>query len=260
MLSSIPLPPSFNRYMEPFAGGLAMYASLPDEQVKGAIIGDTNVSLCRFYTELRDNAVSLLSRLLEEKREFDNRPEEERLGIYLGWRDEFNTSMLSSQRRATLFYLLNRTGFNGLWRVNAKGVYNVPYDRARKEVYLDVDLAYGWHERLSSSRTIIENVGFGCPSIMPQYGDFVFADPPYWGVFDKYGADGFGAEGHRNLSLTLRSLSDQGVSFCLTNTDAPEVREMYKGFNFTSVVQNNAINSRGSGRKGGRVDLIVTNY
>jgi DNA adenine methylase len=152
--------------------------------------------------------------------------------IYLKWRDEFNQiRQTSTPRRSALFVALNRTCFNGLWRENASGEFNVPFGRLANPNIFEIG-------RLSDAKHRLENAtltvrGFGELIDEPRAGDVIFLDPPYLplsGVasFETYSRGGFGPHSHDELSKLISRWVQAGVYVLLCNSDCPETRRIYR--------------------------------
>lgn len=269
MLPHIEPPPLYNRYIEPFAGGLANYLSLPYRPDKPpAILCDSNYYLMNFYHHLSGhlgaNRVAALatdiSILVDDYAHTPDQPK-----WYYQRRDEMNQlirdwDMTESNtlRMAVLFYVINRLSYNGLWRVNRNGALNVPHDKSKTKVLYDPAHIAAVHKKLYATHLYIGDFEEATHTALEM--DWVFADPPYYDVYNQYTADTFSHDEHVRLAATMHDLDRRGVHFTLTNRDCPEVRELYQGFHMKVITQNNNINSKASGRKGGRVDLIITNF
>jgi DNA adenine methylase len=253
------LPEKWNKYFEPFAGGSAMIVELSNMgRIGKATIGDTNPELVNLYMEVRDNLEGLLEEL--KSIQFVNEKES-----YLSARNRFNAirgSEESKTERSVLFLYLNRHCFNGLWRVNSSGEFNVPFGkysnpslpgaseiRRFSEMLQDVDI------RCSDFETILSDV---------QPGDFVYLDPPYEPVsrtssFTSYTKIGFTPYDQKRLRGMCRKLDNMGAMFMVSNSFSPPVMELYSEFTIRKVDANRSINRDSGGRKG-TTEILVTNY
>ncbi len=249
------LPPRFNRYFEPFAGGAALFFS---RAPKDAVLGDTNSHLIEMYQAVAANVEDVLG-VLETHRRAHERPE-----YYYETRAYWNDGMWMDDPsvRAATFIYLNKTCFNGLWRVNREGRFNVPrgdYDdpsifdpnvlRAASEVLKHASLRKTSYELTTASATA---------------GDFVYFDPPYDPVsktsnFTSYTKDAFGKDQQRQLAEHARELRKRGTHVMLSNNDTAYVRSLYEDFCIDNVKCGRSVNSKGDKR--GKVDeVIITSY
>ena len=227
-----------------------------------AIVNDTNEALINLYTQVRDNpnelidAVSMLDKALKES----YNPKE----YYLIIRDEFNHQLSTFQNdlnSAAHFLFINKHCFNGLYRVNNSGMFNVPYnnslrDSFNKENILQVS------KYLSSNNITIMNKDFWEPCKLAEKGDFVFIDSPYEPIkdntFDKYNKDDFDAFDHYRVYDIFKYLTEKGVYCMLTNHNVPIIRKRYSKYNIDIIEVHRSINCLGTNRKG--EEIIVTNY
>lgn len=246
------LPTSFNAYFEPFLGGGALFFNLQPEQ---AFLSDQNYELILTYQTVRDSVQTLIKNLKQHKNESDY------FYDVRGMDRHESFVRLNDINRASRFIYLNKTCFNGLYRVNSKGEFNTPFGKYTNPAICDVGTLTGCSNTLENTTLLsrhyltIENDVIA--------GDFVYFDPPYQptdaGNFTSYTCDGF--EGHDQVSLRdlCVRLSKKGVKFMLSNSDCPFITDLYQGFNIERVQAGRSINSNGQGR--GRVsELIIRNY
>jgi DNA adenine methylase len=250
------LPPTYNKYYEPFLGGGAVLLDLCPEE---AVVNDSNPELINLYLRIRDRVEEVIDYLmvLDDEHETAKDPK----AFYYRVREDFNCSLNSgTATQAARFIYLNKHCFNGLYRVNSKGQFNVPFNGKLTGGSFDAD-----HLREVSKQ--IKNVEFLCgdfekaaKTIAPK--DFIFIDSPYAPLtptsFVDYAKEGFAYEDHVRLSDFYKELSDYGVYCMLTNHDTELIRELYRGFNFTEVDVRRSINRNGDNRKG--KEVIITNY
>lgn len=248
------VPESFGTYHEPFVGGGAVFFRLRAlGRVKKAVLSDANSELVDAYRALRDDPGAVVAEL----ELLTGRTSEE---DFYAIRAQDPDAMTVAQRTARLIYL-NKVGFNGLYRVNSKGRFNVPYGRNAKPNILD-------RENLSAvSRALkgvqIEHGSFGGVLKRVRPGDFVYFDPPYEPTsksasFTAYAKGGFGEAEQRQLAQVVEALSRAGVEVLLSNSDRPLARTLYErpGYEVTRVDARRAINSVGGGR-GAVKELLV---
>ena len=248
------LPKSYNRYIEPFLGSGALLLYL--EPIV-AIVNDTNEALINLYTQVRDNpnelmdAVSALDKRLKES----YNPKE----YYLIIRDEFNHQLSMYQNdlnSAAHFLFINKHCFNGLYRVNNSGMFNVPYNNSLRDSF-NRDNILQVSKYLSSNN--ITNF-LSHKSIFSF--DFIFIDSPYEPIkdnsFDKYNKDDFDAFDHYRVYDIFKYLTEKGVYCMLTNHNVPIIRKRYNKYNIDIIEVHRSINCLGTSRKG--KEIIVTNY
>ena len=243
-------PKEFNNYYEPFLGGGAVFL---DINCKQAIINDLNYDLINCYIQIRDNLnelVKILDKLQRDFNKLDN--DEDRAKYYYAIREKFNRSSgFNMIKRAGYLIFLNKSCFNGLYRCNSKGEFNVPFGKKKKLNLYDLDNLKAISEKLNNN-TIIMNGDFESACETINKGDFVFFDSPY------YETGGFSEEDHKRLNNLFKELDKKGVYCMLTNSDTDFIKELYKDFNVEEIEVKRMVNSDASNRKGWEV--IITNY
>ncbi len=243
------------RYFEPFLGGGALFFNLAQERDPAepwAVLGDLNIRLVRTWRGIRDDLEVVLDRLAwHEQRHCE--------AHYYATRATDIDSEASDGEVAAWMTYLNRTGFNGLYRVNRKGGFNVPFGRYAKPRILDEENLLATSRALQS---IDIRVGdFAAVFHSAEAGDLVYLDPPYVPLsstasFTSYTQLGFGMKDHERLRDLAQGLRDRGVQVLLSNHDTPEVRELYRGWRFTRIMVGRAINSKANAR-GPVAELII---
>lgn len=243
-------------YYEPFLGGAAV---LLDLNPTDAVVNDVNPELINMYCQVRDNVEDVIEFLtiLDKQHETWSEPKE----YYYMVRGNFNECLgVGSAKQAARFIYLNKHCFNGLYRVNSKGQFNVPFNGKLSGRSFDPD-----HLRELSIR--LKNVDIRCGSFEDAVkdagpGDFVFFDSPYAPItatsFTDYTKEGFSYEDHMRLSKLFRELTSRGCYCMLTNHDTPLTRELYKDYKIEVVDVRRSINRKGDGRTG--TEVIITNY
>lgn len=242
------VPTRLRGYHEPFVGGGALFFAV---RPRRALLADNNAELVHCYRQVRDDVYGVLEALAHHVYERDYFHEVRALDpLYLR----------PAERAARLIYL-NKTCFNGLWRVNRAGRFNVPFGRYKNPRFNDptalISASHALHGVEVTHAPFEESICRAAP------GDFVYLDPPYDPVsatahFSSYTADGFSWEDQRRLAHACVILNRRGVRFLLSNSATDRIRELYRGFEQRIVRAPRFINSRGSGR--GRVDeLLVFN-
>jgi DNA adenine methylase len=246
------MPDQFARYYEPFAGGAALFFRVAPER---AVLADSNPDLIGLYTWLSRDAAGVIRRLEHHRSAHCE-------SHYYATRTRWNDRELhwSSADRAATFIYLNKTCFNGLWRVNRAGAFNVPIGR-----YTDPPICVPQALRAAAAvlgRADLRYGDYRAAVADARRGDFAYFDPPYDPVtqtanFTSYTVDAFGADHQRALADTASALVARGCRVMLSNSDTPFIRSLYKGFHIDRVRCSRAINSNAAKR--GEVDeLIIT--
>src|SRR4051812_54435 len=242
------VPDRLRRYHEPFVGGGALFFAVAPRR---ASIGDGNAELIHCYLQIRDNVYGVLDALARhvyEKSHFAAVRALEPL-------------RLSPAERAARFIYLNKTCFNGLWRVNRAGRFNVPFGRYKDPTFLDPAALVRAHQALRGAQ--IQHAPFELSLDKARPGDFVYLDPPYDPVsatasFTSYTPDPFGWADQQRLAAACTALNRRGIRFLLSNSATDRVRKLYSGFEQRIVHAPRHVSCKGDGR--GRVDeLLVFN-
>jgi DNA adenine methylase len=243
--------PKFERYFEPFIGGGALLFHLQPEK---AYISDINSELINLYKTIRDDVENLISDL-----EKHIHSEEYFYEIRnLDRKDDFEKA--SNIFRASRFLYLNKSAFNGLYRVNRKGEFNVPFGRYKNPIYAIPENLRECSKFLK--KVEIRNGDF--EKFSPKEGDFFYLDPPYFPVsetsnFTSYSKDGFSFQEQKRLLDFAKRIDENGGKFLLSNSYSDEVLEFYKDFEIEVVEMGRSINNKGTGR--GKVkEVLVANY
>lgn len=241
------------RYFEPFVGGGALFFALAQtgRLPKGAArLSDINGELITTYRVVRDDVEGLIQKL----RAHENTEEH-----YYGVRAQDPRHLSATERAARLIYL-NKTCFNGLFRENSRGEFNVPFGRYARPCICAEDTLRAASAALRD--VAIEVASFEETAQLARPGDFVYCDPPYAPVsrtasFTRYSAGGFDEVAQARLALVAALLAERGVNVMLSNSVAPLVRELYASFHIVEEVQaTRAINSRAD-RRGKVGELIL---
>lgn len=253
------LPKTFESYFEPFFGGGAMYFHLAP--VTG-YINDINKSLTGAYSDVRDNIEDLLESLKLIELEYFKLDEDGQKEFYYDRRAEYNKEPFNTIRKSTLLIFLNRTCFNGLYRENRKGEFNVPHGRAKNPTICDEDNLRNVSKALKYVKIL--NGSYTEALKTAKAGDFVYLDPPYDPVnptssFTSYSIDDFGKDDQRLLKTVFDELTSRGCFVALSNSDTPFMRELYKDYRQETLLASRSINAKGTGR-GKVTELLVLNY
>ena len=264
----MPLMPSqFHRYHEPFLGGGAVFFQLALAFQVSSYLSDLNAELINFYQVLRDETDAFLAELRELADAYLAGDDETRQAMFYQWRAadrSLDFQQWSPRRRALRFYFLNKTAYNGLYRTNRRGEFNVPWGRYRKPALYAPQLLRRAAQSLRSFAVQLDVASFEIVLSRAQAGDFVYLDPPYVPLtptanFTAYTKEGFGAEAQHRLAQVCRELDRRGVLFMLSNSDTPLVRELYEGFFITQVWARRNINAQGH-KRGPVAEVVVRNY
>lgn len=245
----------FNHYHEPFVGGGAFFFSLYSQGMlkkKQAHLSDANPNLIETYTAVRD-APDELIRLL---RGHAGKHSEEH---YYRVREEVPGKAVA---RAARVVYLNRTCYNGLYRENSSGQFNVPMGRYKNPTICDAPNLMAVSEALHSATLKVAH--FREVVASAKRGDFVYFDPPYWPVsstssFTSYAKDRFGPAEQEELAEVFQKLTKKGVHALLSNSDVPEVRALYSAFSMTRVYATRNVNSKAE-RRGKLAEVLVRNF
>jgi DNA adenine methylase len=249
------MPVDFNTYHEPFVGSGALFFRLYREhKIRQAILSDINAELIDTYLAIRDHVAEVIQLLSEF-------PHNEK--FYYEIREQDPWQMNHAERAARMIYL-NKTGYNGLYRVNRQGKFNVPFGRYKAPKYLDKD-------NLLAVSHALQNVEILCAPFdtvkeRARPGDWVYFDPPYVPIsqtsnFTSYHANGFGLRDQEMLRDICIELSRNNVYIMLSNSDTGIIRSLYamSFFAIDEVLANRAINCNGA-KRGKITELVITNY
>lgn len=247
------MPKEYNRYFEPFIGGGALFFEL---QPDNAYISDMNEELINLYKVVRDNVDELIADLQKHdisKEYFMEIRNIDRTKEYQNW---------SSIKKASRFIYLNRTCFNGMYRVNSKGEFNVPFGHYKNPRILDEHNLINCSNLLQ--KTEIKHADFSEILKKVKKGDFVYFDPPYVPLsetssFTSYTKDGFDMDMQFKLRDVCDELDSMDVKFLLSNSDTKLVNELYENYNIKKVFASRQINANADGR-GKITEVLVRNY
>lgn len=251
------VPNSYGTYYEPFIGGGAL---LLNERPGHAIISDVNEQLINIYLHLKADPRAVIR---EVNRLDEGNCDKE---YYLAIREDYNRKIQAREldaECAALIIWINKHCFNGLYRVNGKGLFNVPYNNKQTGKSIDEAnlMSIGYFLEHSHAEILCQDFEETCESA--KSGDFVYFDSPYIPVsetanFTDYTKDGFTYEDHVRLAELYKRLAARGVKVMLSNHDVPLVYELYDGFKIENVDVRRNINSNAKKRVG--KEVIITNY
>ncbi|MFZ5644642.1 MAG: DNA adenine methylase [Bacillota bacterium] len=244
-------PAKYSAYHEPFLGGGAVFFDLAPPV---SFLSDFNEELINMYSIIQNKVDQLIEDLARHRNEED---------YYYSVRAA-DTKRLSDVERASRLIYLNKTCFNGLYRVNKKGEFNVPFGKYKHPNFLDPDLLMAASRALQGARifrgdfeVVLENA---------QTGDFIYFDPPYFPVsrtanFTDFTDRSFGPKEQERLAGTFHKLAQRGCLVMLSNSDTPFIRDLYDGYRrgIISLTANRSINSKGD-RRGPVGELLICSW
>ena len=268
-------PSQIEKYCEPFVGGGAvLFDILQKFQPKKVLINDINKELINTYYQVKNNCEDLISQLNELQEKYKGLALEEKKKLFYEKRNRFNELKVNENEvenleKATLFIFLNKTCFNGLYRVNSKGFFNVPFNNAKNPLICDED-------NLRSCSYLLQNVTLKvgdykeCDSFIDEM-TFVYIDPPYrpltqTAAFTSYSENQFSDKEQIELAQFIEKLSTKGATVVASNSDPKNsdendnfFDELYADFEIERVFASRMVNSKGNGR-GVIKELLIANF
>lgn len=253
-------------YVEPFVGGGAVVFSLlrKHHNIRKAVINDVNQKLITVYKVIKDKPLELINALRQIQNTYLPKNAEGRKVYYLEQRSLFNSDECDDVQLASIFIFLNRTCFNGLYRENSKGKFNVPHGRYANPKICD-------EETIMADSELLQRVEIHCgdySSLLP-YADketFFYFDPPYRPLtetssFTSYVKGDFDDNEQKRLKEFCDTVTACGCAFLLSNSDPKDgfFDKLYSSYNIHRVKANRMINSKGDGR-GQITELMIANY
>lgn len=239
----------YQRYFEPFLGGGAVFFHLCPTRSQ---LFDVNRELIEVYMTVRDNVEGLIEALAVHTNDAEH---------FYKVRS-YRLTALSPVERAARFIFLNRTCYNGLFRVNRRGQFNVPFGNYRNPTICDPITLRSASQALARAKLGVAD--FEEAVVDARAGDFVYMDPPYAPLsttssFTSYTSGGFAWDEQVRLARVFRELTDRGSKVALSNSATPPIRHLYRDYHIHEVSARRSINSNGNGR-GAITELLVTNY
>ena len=251
-------PESYRRYYEPFVGGGAIFFRLQPQQ---SFLADINIELVNVYRCVKEQVEELIT-LLEDHQALHGQEHFYAVRSQLTISDDWFLEGNNLERAARLIYL-NKTCFNGLYRENSKGQFNVPIGSYEKPTICDSELLRVASSALQSAQ--IERSSFDAVlSHAKSPEDFVYFDPPYYPIsstskFTSYSRYSFSEADQIRLKEVFAELSDRGVKVMLSNSDCPFVRELFQKFNIHTINATRNINCNAE-KRGKITEVLVTSY
>jgi DNA adenine methylase len=249
------IPKGIRTYYEPFLGGGAVLFNI---QPRHAIVNDNNPELINMYTVIRDNVEELITDLQKHRneseyfyeiRELDRKPEYD---------------VLTPVQRASRLIYLNKTCYNGLFRVNKNGEFNAPFGRYKNPNIINEIVLKAVSNYFINNNIDFLNVDFEQAVVNARQTSFVYFDPPYYPISDSssftgYTLDGFNENDQIRLKNLCDRLNNRGVRWLLSNSSAPFILDLYENYHIDYVSASRAINSNAQGR-GEVTEVLVRNY
>lgn len=246
-------------YIEPFVGGGAMLFHMLNnhKNIRRVVINDINADLIRSYKLIKDNPNELVERLKMIEDNFYRFDDLGRRELYYAYRDQYNMEDIDPNERSALFIFLNRTCFNGLYRVNSKGQFNVPYGRYRNPIICNEEVILADHELLNSVEIVIKQPGdykLVKMNLSRKGKNFIYFDPPYrplseTSYFKDYSSLPFGDMEQCDLKAFCDTLSDKGCLIMLSNSDSKNAdgssffEDLYENYDFQRIYAPRFINA-----------------
>lgn len=252
-------PETFEAYYEPFFGGGATFFALAP--VTGQI-NDINKALMGAYSNVKDSVQEVINALRKLEDEYLSLSSEDKQIFFYERRSEYNKEPYSTIRKTALLIFLNKTCFNGLYRENRKGEFNVPFGKYANPTICDEQTLLATSKALQY--VVISSGSFADAVVNAKEGDFVYFDPPYYPLnptssFTSYSVDDFSANDQQELKAVFDDLTKRGVKVALSNSDTPFIRELYKDYRQEFVMAGRAINAVGT-KRGKVSEIVVMNY
>ncbi|MFO7263171.1 MAG: DNA adenine methylase [Bacillota bacterium] len=249
------IPKQFGTYYEPFLGAGAVLFHL---QPKRAVVNDINAELMNTYIVIRDDIDGLIADLKKHKNEKEYFYRLRNLDRQADYRQ------LSATQRASRLIYLNKTCYNGLFRVNRHGFFNVPFGRYKNPQIVNEPVLRAVHQYLNSADITLLNTDFEQAVATAQPGDFVYFDPPYDPVsdtsnFTDYSCGGFGKTEQKRLRDVFVALDRRGCKVLLSNSATDFIKNLYDGYRIVTVQANRNINSDAT-KRGKVAEVLIMNY
>ena len=254
------MPSKFDRYFEPFLGGGAVFFYIASSD-RNAFLSDTNMDLINAYKAIRNHVEDLITILRYHQTEYNKSP----IRYYYQLRDRTNS--LNKIENAARFITLNKTCYNGLYRVNKNGSFNVPIGRYKNPLICDTDNLRKMSMVLRQSGSYLGVSDYKKILVeKADKGDFIYLDPPFYPIsntanFTSYTNNGFTFEDQKELAIIFKELTKRRCKVLLSNSNTDEIRRLYSDFSHLTeaAIVNRSINSIGSKRIGHN-ELLIRNY
>jgi DNA adenine methylase len=248
------VPSAQYNYYEPFLGGAALFFALFKKQmIRKAVLNDLNPEISNCYTVIKNSVDALIEELQD--------PQYQNTAVHYKYIRQKDLEGLDSIKKAARFIYLNRTCFNGLYRVNRKGAFNVPYGKYSNPLILDK--ANLLEVSKSLENVVISNLHYKDVLKKCKKGDLVYLDPPYAPIsktsnFTEYTSEGFGMKDHEELAEEFKRLKSKGVRCILSNSSSDQIIQLYSTESVEFFSGNRSIGGHPDSRKKIREILVRT--
>lgn len=254
-------PKSYNNYFEPFLGGGAVFFHLKPQK---AYLNDINKALVWTYRNIKRNPQKIISLLENLRQEYYVKNKMERENLYYSIREDYNDDALSNRviEKSAFLIFLNKTCYNGLYRENSKGKFNVPFGRYKKPRIIDKENLFTVHRVLKNAK--LTDKDFEEAIKNARRGDFVYFDPPYYPLnltsnFTNYSAINFLEKEQKKLKRIFKRLDKRGCFVMLSNSYTDFIRNLYKEYKQITMMASRQVSCKGKGR--GKIkELVILNY
>lgn len=246
------IPQKYNTYYEPFIGGGALLLSI---KPKNAVISDTNSQLINIYKQLKKNPQLIIEKINKLDCSECNKE------TYIERRCTFNSQVkenILNAETAALMIWLNKHCFNGLYRVNSKGEFNVPFNNSKSQNSINSENLLNISRYLNENQVSILNTDFENTCNSVSEGDFVYFDSPYIKTYDGYTSNKFTENDHLRLAKLFKYLDSKGALLMLSNSAVGAVYNLYSKYNICEIDVRRNINANSQRRTG--KEVIITNY
>lgn len=250
------LPQRINHYFEPFVGGGSVFMAFINNNINcnGFTITDINQRLINCYQVIKNNVEDLINELHK-----DNYKNE--LPFFIKNKDRFNEdSPKSSVEEAALFIYLNKCCFNGLYRENSSGKFNVAFGTMKNSTIYDDTLLRNISSALQINNVDIHWADYSQILDVVEEGDFVYMDPPYDNTFTDYTQNKFDKSNQLQVKAFFDELTKKNVKCMLSNSSTDFINDLYKDYNIHKVYAKYSINRNGEERKNLKEEVIIINY
>ena len=256
LMARMPPEDSYKNYFEPFVGGGRLFFESALSNKK-AFLSDVNENLIYSYYWVRKDPARLLERLGKLKQNHSKESYYEARKEFQDAASQKRKEKEDSLSKAAFLIYLNKTCYNGLYRVNSKGEFNVPIGSYKNPSIYD-------EQNILNCSKLLQNAEISVKSyqdVKPRKNDFVYLDPPYDEAFAQYDKDGFGKQSQKDLFAYVEALDKKGVSIMLSNSDTQHIRKLYydKKFHLHHIDSARTISCKSS-QRGKQKELLITNY
>ncbi len=253
-------PQKFNNYHEPFVGGMSVFLEIVNSgfEFNKAFLSDKLQVLINMYDVIKNNKEEFLQ---ESKRNIYTN----NLDNFTEIKIEFNKMKKNitndnNIKLAVMMMYLNKIGFNGMYRENGSGEYNIPFGKQKNPTIFNIQNIDNLHSILKNENVFIKNCDFSDVLLNVQSKDFIYLDPPYHSTFSSYTKDKFDENQHIKLKEMIDTLSQKDCFVILSNSDTEFIRELYKDYSITEIPMKRMINSNPEKRKNISNELLISNF